>query len=95
MQFMGDYWLRHIRPDYTEIFATELVDGIKKIFQSCVGIDFDAWTEIAKERMRLPIRFKGLGLRQAADRRYPQYIGALTQSTPQLINRSTQNNTIP
>ena len=70
MQFMGDYWLRHIRPDYTEQFANELDEGIKKIFQSCVGINTDTWTDIAKEQMRLPIRCKGLGLRQAVDRRH-------------------------
>jgi len=47
------------------------------------------------ERMRLPIRYKGLGLRESVDRCHTQYIGALAQSLPDLINRTDGNTVIP
>ena len=31
LQFTGDYWLRHLRPDYTEEFATAIDAGIRKL----------------------------------------------------------------
>ena len=95
LQFTGDYWLRHLRPDYTEEFATEIDAGIRKLLQACIGVNIDSWSDIAKERMRLPIRYKGLGLRESVDRRHAQYIGALAQSLPDLINRTDGNNVIP
>jgi hypothetical protein len=52
IQFMGDYWLRHICPDYTAEFAQGLDEGIRKIFQMCIGIDIDSWTDFAKEWMQ-------------------------------------------
>ena len=91
-QFMGDYWLRHVRPDYTEAFAQGIDEGILSLVQTCVGVDIASLTEIGRERMRLPIRFKGCGLRQATDRRYAQYLGAFAQSTMHLIDRTDQNN---
>ena len=35
----------------------------------------ETWSEVAKERMRLPIRHKGCGLREARDRRFAQFLG--------------------
>ena len=95
LQFTGDYWLRHIRPDYTEDFAYAIDAAIRNLIQACIGMNINLWSDIARERMRLPIRCRGLGLRESADRRYAQYIGALAQSIPDLINRTDGNNVIP
>ncbi len=94
MQFMGNYWLRHVCPDYTADFAQGLDKSIHTIFQMCIGIDINSWTDFAKERMQLLIRFKGLGLQASFNRCHTQYIGALTQSIPYLINQTDSNNTI-
>ncbi len=94
MQFMGDYWSWHIRPDYTADFAQGLDEGIHKIFQLCIGIDINLWIDFAKERMQLPIRFKGLGLRESCGRCHAQHIRALTQSIPYLIDQTDGNNII-
>ncbi len=51
MQFTGDYWLRHMCPDYTADFAQGLDKSICKIFQMCIGIDINSWTDFVKERM--------------------------------------------
>jgi hypothetical protein len=54
-----------------------------------------SWSDIAKERARLPVRFKGLGLREAKERRYSQFIGGAAQSLIPLLNRQDKhNNTI-
>ena len=39
LQFMGDYWIRHVRPDLTERFAKGIDEGIETIFQQCVGMN--------------------------------------------------------
>jgi hypothetical protein len=44
----------------------------------------DTFSDIARERLRLPIRNKGCGLRDAKDRQLAQYIGAAAQSIQQL-----------
>ena len=49
------------------------------------------WSGIAKERLRLPILHKGCGLREAADRRPRQYLGATVQSVIQIIDRMDAN----
>ena len=70
LQFMGDYWLRHIRPDQTEEFAREIDEGLNTLFQMNVGIDTETWSEFARERTHLPIKLKGCDLREAEDRRH-------------------------
>ena len=59
-QHRGDYWLRHVRPDWTESFARGIDGGIQSLFETCAGISLDTWSDYAKERIRLPIRYKGL-----------------------------------
>jgi hypothetical protein len=49
------YWLRHLRPDYTEEFANAIDADIRKLLQACIGMNIDSWSDVAKERMRLPI----------------------------------------
>ena len=68
-QSMGDYWIRHIRPDLMPEF-TEAIDArVVTLFQTCTGMDVSAWSTFARERIRLLIWLKGCGLRWAADRR--------------------------
>ena len=76
IQFMGNYCIRHVRPDLTGRFAAAIDTGVQRNFQQCVGADTTAWSDIAQERVRLPISLKGCGLREAEDRRYGQYLGA-------------------
>jgi hypothetical protein len=39
LQFTGDYWIRHDRPDYTIEFAKPIDAGVKQLFQMCIGVD--------------------------------------------------------
>ena len=58
LQFMGDYWIRHVRLDLTEKFSRGTDEGISAIFQKCTGVNMGSWSNLAKERLRLPIRLK-------------------------------------
>ena len=94
MQFMGDYWLRHVRPDFTEDFAVSIDEGVVELVDSSIGVSTASFTDIGQERLRLPQRLKGCGLRQAVDRRHAQFLGGLTQSLPHLINHTDENNNV-
>ena len=87
LQFLGDYWIRHVRPDLTKDFAEGVDEGVSKLLEHCVGVDTETWSDTARERVRLPIRHKGCGLRQAVDRRFPQFLGAAAQSLMHMMDR--------
>ena len=96
LQFQGDYWLRHIDPRLTDLFAKGIDEGIYQLVEKAIGIRIASFSDIARERMRLPLRNKGCGLREAADRAYAQFMGAVAQCIPQLIDRiDKEGNIIP
>ena len=76
-QIMEGYWLRHIRPDFTEDFAKGINKGILDIFKTIIGINTANWSDHTTERIKLPVIMKGYGLREAEDRQYGQFIGAI------------------
>ena len=96
LQFQGDYWLRHIDPSLTKEFALGIDYGIYLLVEKAFGIRIASFSDIARERMRLPLRNKGCGLREAEDRRHAQFIGAVAQCVPQLIDRlDKEGNIVP
>ena len=55
----------------------------------------ETWSNIAKERVRLPIRHKGCGLREARDRGFVKFLGETAQSLMHLMDRvDKEGNTI-
>ena len=75
------YWLRSCTPYETTKMA-ELVDlCIMEAMHASTGIDFDQY-EGAKERLRLPTRMKGGGIKRMEDIRYPAFLGALLDILP-------------
>ena len=96
LQFQGDYWLRNIDPRLTEEFAASIDEDIYRVVEKAFGIRINSFSDITRKRMRLPIRNKGCGLREAVDRRHAQYIGAVAQCEPHLIDRlDKEGNTVP
>ena len=88
---MGDYWLKNVRPDLTLDFARATDSGFATLFQTCTDMNVSAWSSIAQERVRLPMRMKECGLRGAADRQYAQYIRDVLQSTSPLMDRKDES----
>ena len=56
-------------------------------------MDFD--TEVmAKERLRLPTRMKGGGIKREADTMYTAFLGALLDILPRCVDRKETNGEI-
>ena len=94
LQFMGDYWLRHARPDFTEDFSKGIDKGVLELFETTLGINTADWSAHAIERIRLPLGMKGrgCGLRETVDRWHGQFAGAMLQSVLPLMDRRDSNN---
>ncbi len=46
---------------------------------------------MARERLRLPTRMKGGGIKEAKEKRYPTFLGALMDVLPRIIDRKAEN----
>ncbi len=58
--------------------------------QAATGVNFE--TEgMAKERLRLPARMKGGGIKRSTDSRYPTFLGALLDILPRCVDRKDRN----
>ncbi len=72
-----------------------LVDGsiIMKAVQAATCIDFEQ-DEAAKDKLRLPARMKGCGVKRLQDVRYPASCGTIMDIMPRCIDRKEDNGTI-
>jgi hypothetical protein len=75
LQFIEDYWIRHVRPDLIEKIAKGIDKINSAIYKHWIGFNTKTWSSSVKMRPRLPICVKGCGLMKAEDRRFRQYLG--------------------
>ena len=47
------------------------------LFRSTTGVDTELESDLMKERIRLPIKFKGMGMRSLFDRRHAEFMGGM------------------
>ena len=87
LQFRGDYWLRHLPPHVTKLFAEYLDESTMSFFEHVIGDTLSNWTDLGKRRLELPVRCNGGGLRTCERRAAVQYVGFLAHCAPQLLNR--------
>ena len=52
-QCQGDYWLGHVRPDWTGTFAQRIDKGVPKLVQLSIGSNMSDWLGFAFKRMAL------------------------------------------
>ena len=57
---------------------------------AATGVDFDG-EEAARERLRIPAKMKGGGIRRATETRYPAFLEALLEVLPRCIDRTEDN----
>ena len=70
----------------------EIVDGaILEAAEMATRIDFGA-EELAKQRLNIPARRKGGGLRNPADLRATAYVGAILDILPRCIGKEETGN---
>ena len=91
LQNLGDYWIKRIRPGWTEAFAGAIDNNTDQILGLCTGVKMESWPTHAQEPMRLLMNMRGRGLRQATDRRHAKFVGAMAQSIPRSFNRKDSN----
>ena len=65
--------------------ADQMVCCIMEAVQAATGMDFDG-EEAARERLKIPERMKGGGIRRATETRYPAFLGALLDVLPRCID---------
>ena len=70
LQHVGNYWARHIPSNQTESFCKTVDKPIYNLITTTLELDTTIISETTKERIRLSVRFKGLGMRSLEDRRY-------------------------
>ena len=94
LQHMGNYWCRHLPTYHTKEFAEKVDNSIKEAVRLALDIDLDKLNPVVQERARLPIKMKGLGVRNLVDRRYSEYMGGVIQGVPPLLDRKTKEDMI-
>jgi hypothetical protein len=74
LQHRITYWLRTCTLEETTKMAGHVDYNIMEAVHAATGVDFD--TEVvAKERLRLPARMKGRGIKRATDTMHPSFLG--------------------
>ncbi len=86
LQHKVTYWLRTCTPEETEEMAATVVCILMEAVQVATCVNFDT-KEMAKERLRLPARMKGGGIKSVEEKRYPAFLGAILDVLPRLIDR--------
>ena len=83
---MITYWLRTCTPKEKEAMA-ELVDiVILEVIHAATRTIGNA-EQVAKDRLRLPARLKGGGIKSMGHMRRPAFLGALLDELPRCIDK--------
>jgi len=90
LHHMITYWLRTCTPEETEQMADHIDCCIMEAVQAATGVDFNG-EEGARERLRIPTRMEGGGIRRATETRYPAFLGVLLDVLPRCIDRTEDN----
>ena len=91
---LGNYWARQIPSTLTQSFCQEVDVAIQDVILLAIEVDLVMLSNTAKERMRLPVRTKGCGLRRLEDRGHTEYIRGVLQVVPPLLTSVDVNNII-
>jgi hypothetical protein len=63
---------------------------IMEAVQAATRVNFET-EKMAKERLRLPARMKGGGIKRATDKRYPAFLGEILDVLPRVIDRKDED----
>jgi hypothetical protein len=88
LQHQGNYWTRHIHPKQTESFAKKIDQRTVDIFSLATTIDIASESSLVQERIQLPTKSKGVGIRRLEKQRYSDFMGG---SCKQSLFSPTQN----
>ncbi|MGA1354560.1 MAG: hypothetical protein ACO32I_07295, partial [Candidatus Limnocylindrus sp.] len=86
-QFRLDYLLQHCKPEDTAAIAVKFDALLKRLVEAILGSSL-ASVPHGLERMHLPQRHSGLGLRSRYDLRDSAFTGAVAKALPALTDRT-------
>jgi len=88
LQFKGNYWCRHIPGRFTKSFSRQIDLEIGNITLLATGVDNrdPSLSTFTKERIRLPMNLKGLGVRDLETHGASEYIGGVVQGISLLLD---------
>ena len=78
---MENYWARNLPPAITANFYTRVDTSVQTMVLYLTQLDTSILTNFTKERMRLPIKLKGMGLMSLYARRNTEYIKGMIKGT--------------
>ena len=87
------YRLRTCTPEETKETAGHVDYCIMEAVRAATGVDFDKEV-MAKERLRLPARIKGRGIKRTTDNVYPTFLGALLDILSRCVDMKDTNGEI-
>jgi len=90
LQHRITYWLRTCTPEETEQMVEYVDNCIMEAVHAATGVDFDS-EDAGRERLRIPARMKGGGIKRATETRYPTFLGALLEVLPRCIDMTEAN----
>jgi hypothetical protein len=79
------YWLRTCTPEETHEMAEHVNWCIMEAVYATTRVDFDT-EDAAREKLSIPARMKGGGIKSAEDTRYPAFLGAVLDVMPRCID---------
>ena len=82
IQHLGNYWARHLPPDITADFCSRVDVAVQSMVLTSTQLDTTVLKDFTRERMRLSIKCKSMGLRSLYDRRHSEYVGGMMQGIP-------------
>ena len=89
LQHKGTYWCQHLPPEITAAFSRRIDLAINQLVLLATEIDLIGieTSDFTKERCQMPMRSKGLGIRELEDRRNTEFIGGAVQGISYLMDR--------
>jgi len=91
LQFKGNYFLRHIPPQFTEMLCDQIDYEINNMIAKCFQIDFSTLSPFIQKRINLPIKLGSIGVRQLKKLRWNEYMGSIMEGIVPLLNKQSDD----
>ena len=91
LRFKGNYFVRHIPPQFTGLFCNQIDVEVNKLVSKCSHIDFANLSNFVKTQIPLPIKLGGIGIQQLSTLPWNKYMGEIVEGVVPLLDKQTDN----
>jgi hypothetical protein len=82
-----DYWMQHLLPEVSLAPSARVDAALLAAAEKALGIDFSAPdAEVARRRLRLPVRLRGGGVRSHVETTRAAFVGMMVKNLPHMID---------